>query len=98
MSKIFGARLLPNATIVITENEALQIKEATGLDLHSPGVIKKIMDKYFLLGFGIYDTETRILSSMIDGDTNYTQYPMRALVSGIKKEVDLLNMAAGRKY
>ena len=98
ISKFFGARLLPNATIVITENEAVQIKDATGLDLHNVGVIKKIMDKYFLLGFGIYDTETRILSSMIDGDTAYSQYPMRALVSGIKKEVDLLNAASGKRF
>lgn len=98
VSKFLGARLLPNATIIITENEALQVKEATGLDLHNPGVIKKIMDKYFLLGFGIYDTETRILSSIIDGDTNYSQYPIRALAAGIKKEVDLLNQQQMRRF
>lgn len=96
VSRFAGARLLPTATIIITETEALRVKDATGIDLHNKSTMLRLFKKYFLLGFGIYDTETRVLSAMFDGDSDWTEVSMRALVAGVKKETDLLNNVRGR--
>ena len=91
ISSVLGiGRLTPTTSIIITENEALEIKNLTGIDFHDKSNINRLFKKYFLLGFGIYDTDTKILHAMFDGDNDFTQVPFRAMVAGIKKETDLL--------
>ena len=63
-----GKRLLPNATIIASKEEADYIKNNTGIDIMDPGFIKTIMDKYFLLGFAIVDKSLQIVHFMFDGD------------------------------
>ena len=82
----------PNMTIIITENDAILIKEKCGIDPHSVSAVKKMMDKYFILGFGIYDTEAKILNMIYDGDADFSQYSLRSMIADSKKELNLLAM------
>lgn len=93
--KLIGYRLLPNCTIIMTDAEAEQIKASTGIDFRSASVARKVINKYFLLGLGIYDTESKVLDMIYESDTAYTSYPYRALVSSIKKDIIL---SANNKY
>lgn len=95
-SKSMNKKYNPNTTIVITENEATLIKESCGIDPNSPSAVRKVMDKYFLLAFGIYDTEAKMMKIIFDGDVDYTHYSLRAMVAEAKKETDLT--ASTKKY
>lgn len=95
-SKSMNKKYNPNTTIVITENEATLIKESCGIDPNSPSAVRKMMDKYFLLAFGIYDTEAKMMKIIFDGDVDYTHYSLRAMVAEAKKETDLT--ASTKKY
>ena len=52
-----------------------------------------MMEKYFLLGFGIYDTEGKMLNMIYDGESEFTTYSMRAMIADVKKETNLLTMS-----
>ena len=92
INKILGKRLLPNASIVITESEALAIKEATGVDPHNPADVQKMMNRYFLLAFGIYDTENKLLDVIYDGESQFSTESIRELAAKNKKDTNLLAM------
>ena len=92
INKLLGKRLLPNASIVITESEALAIKEATGVDPHNPANVQKMMNRYFLLAFGIYDTENKLLDVMYDGESQFSTESIRELAAKNKKDTNLLAM------
>ena len=92
INKLLGKRLLPNASIVITESEALAIKEATGVDPHNPADVQKMMNRYFLLAFGIYDTENKLLDVMYDGESQFSTESIRELAAKNKKDTNLLAM------
>ena len=95
-SKSMNKKYNPNTTVVITENEATLIKESCGIDPNSPSAVRKVMDKYFLLAFAIYDTEAKMMKIIFDGDVDYTHYSLRAMVAEAKKETDLT--ASTKKY
>lgn len=87
-----GFKLNPNCTIIITEADAHLIQERTGIDLHRTGDVQKLMDKYFLLGFGIYDTEAKMLNIIYDGESEFTHYSLRTMIADSKREANLLAM------
>lgn len=72
-------QLVPNATIVISIDEAHIIKTEHGIDLMNTTVIKDIMNKLFLLGFVIVDPSTEIAYFMFDGRNGYEEYSFAAL-------------------
>lgn len=72
-------QLVPNATIVISIDEAHIIKTEHGIDLMNTTIIKDIMNKLFLLGFVIVDTSTEIAYFMFDGRNSYEEYSFAAL-------------------
>ena len=92
INKILGKRLLPNASIIITESEALSIQQALGVDPHNPADVTKMMNKYFLLAFGIYDTENKLLDIMYDGESQFSTESIRELAAKNKKDTNLLSM------
>ena len=92
INKLLGKRLLPNASIVITESEALAIKEATGVDPHNPADVQKMMNRYFLLAVGIYDTENKLLDVMYDGESQFSTESIRELAAKNKKDTNRLAM------
>lgn len=90
INKLLGKRLLPNASIIITETEAIAIKESCGIDVHNPADVQKMMNRYFLLAFGIYDTEAKMLNVMYDGESQFSTESIRELVAKNKKDTNLL--------
>ena len=92
INKILGKRLLPNASIIITESEAIAIHDALGIDVHNPADVKKMMNRYFLLAFGIYDTENKLLDIMYDGESKFSTESIRELAAKNKKDTNLLAM------
>ena len=92
INKILGKRLLPNTSIIITESEALSIQQALGVDPHNPADVQKMMNRYFLLAFGIYDTENKLLDVMYDGESQFSTESIRELAAKNKKDTNLLAM------
>lgn len=91
--RLGGYKLNPNCTIIITESDAHMIQEKCGVNPHDVTNVRKMMDKYFLLGFGIYDTEAKMLNIIYDGETEFTNYSMRSMIADSKKEANLLSMS-----
>ena len=90
INKLLGRRLLPNASIIITETEAIAIQEACGVDPHNVSDASKMMEKYFLLAFGIYDTEAKLLNIIYDGDSQFSTQSIREIAAKNKKDTNLL--------
>ena len=90
INKLLGRRLLPNASIIITETEAIAIQEACGIDPHNPSDATKMMNKYFLLAFGIYDTEAKLLDIIYDGESQFSTQSIREIAAKNKKDTNLL--------
>lgn len=90
INKLLGRRLLPNASIIITETEAIAIQEACGIDPHNPADATKMMNKYFLLAFGIYDTEAKLLDIIYDGESQFSTQSIREIAAKNKKDTNLL--------
>lgn len=90
VNKLIGRQLLPNASVIITESEALAIQQDCGVDPHNPTDAAKMMNKYFMLAFGIYDTESKLLDIIYDGESQFSSYSIRELVAKNKKDTNLL--------
>lgn len=72
-------RILPNATIVISAEEAEFIKSEYGYDLYNPVFFNKIMNHYFLLGFVIVDNSSQIAHFLFEDQTNFQTVTFSAL-------------------
>ena len=90
INKLIGRQLLPNASVIITESEALAIQQDCGVDPHNPADATNMMNKYFMLAFGIYDTESKLLDIIYDGESQFSSYSIRELVAKNKKDTNLL--------
>lgn len=88
-----GMKLNPNTTIIITDADAHMIQDKCGINPRDVSNVIKMMDKYFLLGFGIYDTEAKMLNIIYDGETEFTTYSMRSMIAESKKDANLLSMS-----
>lgn len=82
--KILGAPVPPTVTVIITSFEAEKVKQITGVDLNNFRQVEKLMNNYYLLCFCIYDTETKELKMVFDGDSDWcvnTIYSLAELTS-----------------
>ncbi len=82
ISSIIGkkdGRILPNATIVCSMEEVMEIKDTYNVDLMDPKNIAKIMDRYFLLGFVIVDESQELCYFMFDGEREYAALSFKGL-------------------
>lgn len=76
----FGkAKILPNATIVCSMEELMEMKDAYNVDLMDPKNIKRIMDRYFLLGFVVVDESQELCYFMFDGESEYQALSFKGL-------------------
>lgn len=75
-------RILPNASIVVSQEEVDFIKNTYGFDLNKPGFVKKIMDKFFLLCFIIVDDAIEVVHFKYDGQNSY----QTVSYAGLEKE------------
>lgn len=64
-------RLLPNATIVITQEEADMIKTQYGYNLENASIAYKLMDNYFLMSFVIVDPALQRVKFLFDGKNEF---------------------------
>lgn len=72
-------KIIPNASIVCSMEEVVELKEAYGLDVMDPKHVRKLMDQYFLLGFVIVDTSQELCYFMFDGESNFQAVSFRGL-------------------
>lgn len=91
----------PMVTIVTTSYEVAKVAEATGMDLNEEYTAAKLIAKYFLLGFIIYETDSGKLKAMFDGDTKFSVTTISGLKTKQQKDLDLMQYsqfirAAGR--
>ncbi len=87
-----GHKLNPNTTIIITSIDAHMIQEKCGVNPYDITNVRKLMDKYFLLGFGIYDSDGKMLNLIYDGETEFSNYSLRTMIAESKKDANLLTM------
>lgn len=93
VSKIGGGSVPPHTVIIISTFEAARVKELTGVDLMDAYYVMKIIAKYYILGFGIYDTESKIMLSMFDGDSTWATNTLYSLGVANKSNVNFADLA-----
>ena len=71
--------ILPNASIVCSMEEVMEIKDVYGVDLMDIKHVKKLMDRYFLLGFAIVDDSQELCYFIFDGENNYQAISYKGL-------------------
>lgn len=93
----------PFTTIAISMSTAERIKQTAGYDLTDPNVAKKLISCLFLLGFQIVDTNTGVVSTILDDWNYFSDTTIDALREESKKNTDAdlikeLMRVAGRSY
>ncbi len=84
--------VMPNATIVITMEEAEFIKDKLGYDLMNESVVQRLMKEYFLLGFTIVDVGAQIAHFMYDGQDYYQSISFSGLEKGTHQSGNALDI------
>ena len=80
IKNVYGKnRILPNATIVCSMEEVMEIKDTYNVDLMDPKCIRKLMDRYFLLGFVIVDESQELCYFMFDGENEHHALSFKGL-------------------
>ena len=91
VGKFLSNNVLPTATIVITSYEASKIKESCGVDLNNLREALNLMQKYYLLSFGIYDVDQGTFKVLFDCDRDWGYTVVQSMKSAISKTNDVLN-------
>lgn len=91
VSKWLDNGIMPTLTIVMTSYEVMMVKEVCGVDLNDLASAMKLMNKYFLLSFAIYDEGQNTLKTIFDGDDDWSYVSVAAMKSMMNKTTDLLN-------
>jgi hypothetical protein len=89
----------PNATIIMTMDEVISIRNEYGIDIMSAAA--KIIDEYFLLGFIIVDQLNNSVNIMYDGFSTFQEYPYTTLErenNNNDREMKTLIQAMGKMY
>ena len=87
-------RMIPNATLVITEYECEQIKERSGFDLNDPKIALKLINGLFLMAFIIVNDGTETFKVLYaDAGQEYQYYSLEVL----EKEVQMKSNTLGRE-
>lgn len=89
MSRFFQNRVPPNTFIFISDSEASEIKNQCGVDLREEYNAANLISKYYILGFGIVDTNANTLDLMLDGQTEFATMPLATLKGTTSKEIEL---------
>ena len=93
-------KLLPNATIVMTQDEVNTIKEVYGYDLNNYSLVEKLMSNYFLIAFVIVDPALQRVKFLFDGRTQFEMHTYATLAkestTNDKQFKEMLNMLGRR--
>ncbi len=83
----------PLTSIVLTKNDVALIKQTSGFDLLDEHVAAKLMDSLYLLCLMVVDTDTDLVSTLLDGNQYYTETTIEHLKKANKsKDNDLTNV------
>lgn len=83
--------VLPTMTVIITSFEAEKIKEICGVDLNRYEMAVKLMNKYYFLGFCIYDTEQDTLKVLFDADSDWGTTSFQSMTNATSNAKDVLS-------
>ncbi|MEI2423164.1 hypothetical protein V6O07_23015 [Arthrospira platensis SPKY2] len=72
-------QLLPNATIVMTQDEVDIIKQQYKIDFGKAATAKSLMSSYYLLAFVIVDPSAEIAKFLFDGENDFSQQSYTSL-------------------
>lgn len=97
VSKFFDNKIPPSTIIIMSSYEVARVAEATGVNLSQIHNALKLLNKYYLIGFGIYDTETKILSMLFDGDSEFIETTIDSLKSSTERNSSTINMSDAMK-
>lgn len=93
-------RLMPNATIVITQEEMEIIRDQYGYNLDKPALAYKLMENYFLMTFVIVDPALQRVKFLFDGKNEYEVMTFAGLARentvDDKKFKEMMNMLGRR--
>lgn len=97
---ILPNKMLPNATIVVTQDEVNTIKDVYGYDLNNMSLVNKLMSNYFLIAFVIVDPALQRVKFLFDGSTQYETLTYATLAressTNDKQFKEMLNMLGRR--
>lgn len=88
VGKFVNNEVFPSLSIIMTMSEVLQVKSICGVDLSQLYNALKLMNKYYLFSFGIYNPETQILQIIFDGDDDFAYTTIGTMRSLENKEVN----------
>lgn len=91
IGRFFKNEVLPTLTVVMTSYEVAKVKEACGVDLSDIKHAAKLMSKYYLLSFAIYDTDQGTIKVLFDCDKDWGYTSISMMRSLIDKTKDVLN-------
>jgi hypothetical protein len=91
ISKFLNNEVLPSLAIIMTTSEIEQVKNICGVDLSQLYNALKLMNKYYLLGFGVYDTVTQSIQILFDGDDDFAYTTIGNMKSQENKDMNLTN-------
>lgn len=89
-------KVLPNATIVVSEYETGVLLDKYGIDITKPAVVRKIMKDLFLIAFVIVDNGTQMISILYDGSNSYETYSLEMLEREVSLNSNKLGKEIGR--
>lgn len=90
----FGVnRMAPFATIVISSNTYMTIKNDYGFDLKNMTFAKKLMEELFLMCFVIIDDATHTVELLVDGQNDFQIYALETL----EREVTMSSNKLGKE-
>lgn len=88
-----AGQLLPNATIIVSMETIEYINRTYNLDFMDPSMLKRVMQKFFLLGFVIIDESQLITHVFLDGDSDFEVLSFEGMATeGKSKSGDLKDM------
>lgn len=64
-------KIIPNASIVVSQEEVDVIKNQYGFNLMNPTFVRKIMKNFFLMSFIVVDDSSEVAHFMYDGQSSY---------------------------
>lgn len=80
MKNVFGgSKILPNVSIVCSMEEVAEMQDVYGMDLMEPKTVRRMMDRYFLLGFVVVDEAQELCHFIFDGENNYQTLSFKGL-------------------
>ena len=86
-NRLGKGKLLPNASIVCSMEEVVELNDVYGLDLMDSNNVKKLMQRYFLLGFAIVDEAQELCYFIFDGENDFQALSF----NGLEKENNSTN-------